>query len=556
MTKTDMLPEERPFSAFGLSKALLGQLEKLGFTQATPIQWRAIPLALEKKDVIGIAQTGTGKTLAFSLPAIQHLADGAGIGLVLLPTRELALQVEEEMAKIGRYFGMKTAVLIGGASMYTQEKMLRRDPSVIIATPGRLIDHLQRGTVKLHDVQVLILDEADRMLDMGFEPQIRTILNEVPKERHTMLFSATMPATIREMVKKYMNNPLQIEVAPQGTTASRIEQEGLIVQKNDKLKTLYSLLQDVTGPTIVFSRTKHGAKKITEDLRDIGVGAAEIHSNRSLNQRKEALAGFKSGKYKVLIATDIAARGIDVNDIELVVNFDLHDASEDYVHRIGRTGRAGKGGRAVSFVEPRQRRDWKHIERLVRKTVPLRNPGNLVELPERGSVTPFREERGGGSRFGGGGGGGRGRFGRSSGGDRRSGGFSGGRGGFGRKRDDRSERPRPAARKDDFGFFEDGGQERKPAFNRGGRSAFGDRSERRPAFGQRRSAGSRFEGEERSAGDERPKRRFGAPRAGAHKPRARRSKGGGGGGFFGGRTAGRGEAGGAGGRKKRFARER
>lgn len=378
------------FFGLGLAPGLLDALSREKIHTPTPIQERAIPLALQGNDVVGIAQTGTGKTLAFGLPMIQRLAQTKGQGLVLLPTRELALQVEENLRRVGRAIGLRTVVLIGGAPMNPQISGLRAKPHVIIATPGRLVDHLEQRTVDLSRVAVLVLDEADRMLDMGFAPQLNKILLRVPKERQTMLFSATMPAEITKMAATHMRQPLRVEVAPQGTTAERVQQEIFMVKKEDKIRLLNHILGEVRGSIIVFSRTRHGAKKITRDVRHMGHTAAEIHADRSLNQRREALEGFRSGKYRVLVATDIAARGIDVKGIELVVNFDLPDDAGDYVHRIGRTGRAGREGRAISFATPDQRADVRIIERLIRATIPqTKLPEELPPAPPRPA---FHEE--------------------------------------------------------------------------------------------------------------------------------------------------------------------
>ncbi len=360
------------FAGLGIAPTLLEILTKHGFSIPTPIQHQSIPVAVTGSDVIGIAQTGTGKTLAFGIPMIQRLAQFKGRGLVILPTRELALQVDENLKKIGAGIGMKTAVLIGGASMHLQKKALQTKPHVIIATPGRLIDHLEQKTIRLDDVKVLVLDEADRMLDMGFAPQIAKILATVPKDRQTLLFSATMPLEIVRIANTAMRTPVRVEVAPQGTLAERVEQELIFVPKHDKERLLELLLKEQEGTVLVFSRTKHGAKKIARAVHAMGYTADELHSNRSLAQRKAALEGFKTGKYRVLVATDIAARGIDVKGIALVINYDLPDNPDDYVHRIGRTGRAGMAGKAVSFATPDQRGDVKGIERVIRGLIPLK----------------------------------------------------------------------------------------------------------------------------------------------------------------------------------------
>jgi len=398
--------ERSGFDGLGIAPSIVAHLRKLGFTTPTPIQHQAIPIAMEGKDVMGIAQTGTGKTLAFGIPMIQRLSRHKGTGLVLLPTRELAAQVDQSLALIGRAFGLRTAILIGGAAIGPQINALRKRPHVIIATPGRLIDHLQQKTVSLASVNILVLDEADRMLDMGFEPQIKRILVGIPTDRRqTMLFSATMPEKITRLARNYMHSPLRIEVAPQGTMAKNIEQEVFIVPKPQKLSLLHQVLDDYDGRVLIFSRTKHGAKKIATAVRDMGHKAAEIHSNKSLPQRTKALADFKSGITRILVATDIASRGIDVQDIELVINFDLPDNHEDYVHRVGRTGRAGKGGKAISFAAPDQKRDVYMIEELIGTRLPiLPLPELTVHIPmpratehER-SFAPRRPIREGGAR--------------------------------------------------------------------------------------------------------------------------------------------------------------
>lgn len=380
MMNTSPLPPG--FYGLGIAPRLLEILDRLKFKVPTPIQQQSIPIAIEGKDVIGIAQTGTGKTLAFGIPLIQRLAQAKGRGLVILPTRELALQVDEEFQKIGRSIGLRSAVLIGGASMHMQIQALKHHPHVLIVTPGRLIDHLEQRTVSLRDVSVLVLDEADRMLDMGFAPQIKRILETVPRERQTLLFSATMPSEIVKIARTHMKLPVQVEIARTGTTADRVTQELFFVRKEEKIRLLSKLLSDNHGSILIFSRTKHGAKRIAQSVRGMGHSSAEIHSNRSLSQRRDALEGFRSGKYRILVATDIAARGIDVKGIELVINFDLPDQPEDYVHRIGRTGRAGCAGHAISFATPDQNRDVRDIERLTKTMLPVSKlPINLPAMP-------------------------------------------------------------------------------------------------------------------------------------------------------------------------------
>ncbi len=365
------------FHGLGIAPNILAVLDRHQFKTPTPIQEKAIPSAIEGKDLMGLAQTGTGKTLAFGIPMIQAALAGRK-GLVILPTRELAIQVRETFQKIGGPLGIRTALLVGGESAHRQLREIQARPTIIIGTPGRMIDHLEQRALDLRSINILVLDEADRMLDMGFAPQLRRILTNVPKERQTMLFSATMPAAILSLAHSYMNLPLRIEIAPPGTAGGKVTQEVFIVAKPDKFRLLEKLLSEYRGSVLIFSRTKFGAKKIAAAVRTIGHTAAELHSNKSLNQRREALEGFRNGKYRVLVATDIAARGIDVKGIELVINYDLPSSPDDYVHRIGRTARAGAAGHAISFAEPGQQRDVRDIERLIRMTLPQ---SKLPELP-------------------------------------------------------------------------------------------------------------------------------------------------------------------------------
>ena len=354
------------FGGLGIAPGLLSAIARLKFTEPTPIQRRSIPVGLEGKDLIAIAQTGTGKTLAFGIPMIQRLAQLKGRGLVVTPTRELAIQVSESLLSVGRSLGFRTAVIIGGASEGSQKRALDKKPRIIIATPGRLLDFLEQRILNLSDVQILVLDEADRMLDMGFAPQINKILQVVPQERQTMLFSATIPPEILGLAHRHMKLPINIEIAPSGTAAEKVIQEVFFIEREAKSRLLEVLLAQYLGPVLVFTRTKHGARKLTRSVRAMGHAAAEIHSDRTLGQRRDALDGFKAGKYRVLIATDIAARGIDVVGIELVVNYDLPSHTQDYVHRIGRTARAGMAGRAISFATFDQRNDIRDIEHLIR----------------------------------------------------------------------------------------------------------------------------------------------------------------------------------------------
>jgi ATP-dependent RNA helicase RhlE len=385
------VPGASGFAGLGIAPGLLAAIADLGFTSPTPIQRQSIPLGLEGNDLVAIAQTGTGKTLAFGIPMLQRLAGLKGRGLVLLPTRELALQVDEALNSVGRKQGLKTAVLIGGAAMGTQLKALARRPRVIIATPGRLLDHVQQHTLALNDIEILVLDEADRMLDMGFAPQINRILAFLTGPRQTMLFSATMPQAIVGIARRHMKMPVNVEIAPSGTAAENVVQEVFFVEKADKTALLEIQLQQYPGSVLVFTRTKHGAAQLARRLRAKNYSTIDIHSNKSLPQRRKALEGFKSGQYRVLVATDIAARGIDVVGIEVVVNYDLPSTSEDYVHRIGRTARAGRGGRAISFASFNQTADVRAIEALIRKVLPIMPlPAPLVPPP--GSPKPGSEQ--------------------------------------------------------------------------------------------------------------------------------------------------------------------
>ncbi|MCO5295934.1 MAG: DEAD/DEAH box helicase [Fimbriimonadaceae bacterium] len=341
-------------------------MDRLGFVTPTPIQQEAIPLALEGRDLVGIAQTGTGKTLAFGLPIAANLRSGE-VALVLAPTRELALQIQEVLTQLN----LRTALIIGGASMGKQVSQLRSRPQVIIATPGRLLDHMQQRTVDLGNVSIVVLDEGDRMLDMGFAPAVRRILDRVPKHRQTMLFSATMPREIADLAAQYLVKPATVEVARAGTAAAEVVQELVIINKEDKPDMLTNLLNKHKGSVLVFARTRHGARKIARSVFRMGHASAELHSDRTLAQRRAALDGFKSGKYRVLVATDIAARGIDVKEISVVINYDVSEKAEDYVHRIGRTGRAGADGLAITLATPDQQKYVRDIERLLRTELTL-----------------------------------------------------------------------------------------------------------------------------------------------------------------------------------------
>ena len=349
------------FVALGVSEDLAARLGGMQIMTPTPIQEMAIPVALAKGDLVGLAQTGTGKTLAFGLPMLMTLK-GQDQGLVLAPTRELAMQIEETFRKLG----VRTALLIGGAPMNRQIQQLRSNPRIIIATPGRMMDHMNQKLIDLRFIQCVVLDEADRMLDMGFISAIREILGKTPKTRQTMLFSATFSRIISDVAEDFMIEPKRVEIKRESLTADTVTQELIVIDKESKPDMLTKLLYDNKGTVLVFARTRHGARKIAKSIVRDGHTAAEIHSDRTLAQRIAALNGFKSGQYRVLVATDIAARGIDVKDISLVINYDIPECADDYVHRIGRTGRAGKKGHAITIAAPDQHRDVRDIEQLIK----------------------------------------------------------------------------------------------------------------------------------------------------------------------------------------------
>jgi ATP-dependent RNA helicase RhlE len=359
------------FAELNLSPDILRALARAGFERPTPIQARAIPPSLAGRDVIGTAATGTGKTAAFLLPIIDRLAGRTGTrALVLAPTRELAVQIGEELGRFGASRRVRGAVVIGGVGMGAQAEALRREPEVVIATPGRLVDHLQQGSARLDGIELLVLDEADRMLDMGFKPQLDRILGRLPRRRQTLLFSATMGGEVADFARAHLVDPERVEVARSGTTAARAEQLVFHAGQHEKLALLLALLEQDDVTTLVFTRTKRRADRVWRGVGRAGHKVARIHADRSQAQRRMALEGFKDGTYRVLIATDIAARGIDVAEIGHVVNFDLPHVPEDYVHRVGRTARAAASGRASSFSSPEEQLQLTAIERLVRAPIP------------------------------------------------------------------------------------------------------------------------------------------------------------------------------------------
>jgi ATP-dependent RNA helicase RhlE len=358
------------FAELGLSQKCLAALEREGFEAPTPIQAQAIPPALQGKDVVGSAATGTGKTLAFVLPILERLEGKHGTrALILAPTRELALQIHEQVERFRHGHHLRAAVVIGGVGMTPQTQAFAKGSEIIVATPGRLNDHLDSGTARLDQVEILVLDEADRMLDMGFLPQLKRILKHVPRGRQSLLFSATMAGEVAAFARENLRNPVRVEVARSGTTSERATQQVFLVGQEEKTALLLALLEEDALSTLVFTRTKRRADRVAKDLARGGHKVAVIHADRSQGQRRAALQGFKDGQYRVLVATDIAARGIDVAEIGHVVNFDLPHVPEDYVHRIGRTARMEASGRASSFASPEEHDLLSGIEKFTRKSV-------------------------------------------------------------------------------------------------------------------------------------------------------------------------------------------
>jgi ATP-dependent RNA helicase RhlE len=369
------------FDDLGLMPQLLDAVRDAGYTSPTPIQQQAIPPALKGRDLIGLAQTGTGKTAGFTLPIIQRLLE-EGHGhiqagahrvrvLVLTPTRELCVQVEESFRKYGKHTGLRVAAVFGGVGVEPQTKELRQGVDVIVATPGRLLDHMERQNVAFDDLEVLVLDEADRMLDMGFAPQLNRIVADVPRFRQTLLFSATMPPEVEALARKYLRKPLVIQVGRRSSAASTVTHAVYPVPRDRKTDLLAELLKEKgMDSVLIFSRTKHGADKVVRHLESKGISATAMHADKSQGERMRALEDFKSGKVRVLVATDIAQRGLDVSGISHVINYDVPQQPEDYVHRIGRTGRAASTGDAFTFMAPDEIAMVRSIERIIGEPIP------------------------------------------------------------------------------------------------------------------------------------------------------------------------------------------
>ncbi len=402
------------FSSLGLSAELLRAVSDQGYAEPTPVQSRAIPVVLSGRDLMAAAQTGTGKTAGFTLPLLQHLQSSPAMAarrkpvrvLVLTPTRELAAQVGESVQTYGKYLPFTTAVIFGGVNINPQMDKLHRGVDIVVATPGRLLDHVQQKTIDLSKVEILVLDEGDRMLDMGFIRDIRRILGLLPHRRQNLLFSATFSEDIRQLAAGLLKNPETIDVAPRNSTVELITQRVHPVDKGHKRELLAHLIKSGDWrQVLVFTRTKHGANRLCEQLQKDGIQSAAIHGNKTQSARTRALADFKQGRVRVLVATDIAARGLDIDQLPHVVNFDLPNVPEDYVHRIGRTGRAGSTGEAISLVSPDERGLLKDIERLLRQELPRAAVNDFkpdpharpepADRPAHGARHSHRQESGG-----------------------------------------------------------------------------------------------------------------------------------------------------------------
>jgi ATP-dependent RNA helicase RhlE len=403
------------FSALGVSEPLLRALEAENYQTPTPIQTQAIPPLLAGHDVVGIAQTGTGKTAAFALPILQRLSEvrvqslpGTARALILAPTRELAIQIADAIATYGRHLSLRHAVIFGGVGQDPQVKALARGVDILVATPGRLLDLINQRHVRLDRTGILVLDEADRMLDMGFIRDVRKIVATLPAQRQSLLFSATMPPDITKLAEDMLTRPVRVEVSPAVVTVEAIDQRVFFVETASKRALLNALLNDQDlARVIVFTRTKHGANRVVEQLDKAGVAAEALHGNKSQSARQRALARFRSGDARVLVATDIAARGIDVDDVTHVINYELPNIPESYVHRVGRTARAGARGIALSFCDPSERPYLRDIEKLTRRplAVVAGHPAAAAtaansSAPERRSAGPAPERRGSGSGSG------------------------------------------------------------------------------------------------------------------------------------------------------------
>lgn len=397
------------FKDLNLTEPIFRAIQEEKYTHPTPIQQQAIPIVLQGRDLLGCAQTGTGKTAAFAVPMLQLLSSKPAPSnrhiraLILTPTRELAIQIDESFKAYGRHTRLRSMVVFGGVSQHGQTESLRRGTDILIATPGRLLDLINQKYINLKQLEIFVLDEADRMLDMGFVHDVKRVITHIPQQRQTLFFSATMPPEISKLADSILKNPLRVEVTPVSSTAEKVKQAVYYVDKNDKKSLLIHLLQDKDIESVlVFTRTKHGADKVARDVLKAGISAEAIHGNKSQNARQRALQNFKTRQTRVLVATDIAARGIDVEDLSHVINFELPNVPETYVHRIGRTGRAGASGMAISFCDSEERAFLKDIHKLIVKTIPVEdnhpfpatnNPANNKQAPMPQSIDKHRQPR-------------------------------------------------------------------------------------------------------------------------------------------------------------------
>lgn len=389
------------FTDLNLISPILKALEKEGYKNPTPIQEKSIPSVLQGKDLLGTAQTGTGKTAAFAIPILQNLSDRNRPknnhikALILTPTRELAIQIEESFNAYGKNLPLKTLVIFGGVKQGAQENALKKGVDILVATPGRLLDFIGQGIISLKNLEIFVLDEADRMLDMGFVHDVKRIVKLLPQKRQTLFFSATFPKEIENLADAMLTNPVKVSVTPVSSTADTISQSIYFVEKEDKIDLLIHILQhNIKDSVLVFARTKHGSDKIVRKLQKSKISAEAIHGNKSQNARQNALNNFKSGKTRILVATDIAARGIDIDDLKHVINFELSDVSETYVHRIGRTGRAGAEGSSISFVDGLDLANLRSTEKLIGKKIPVvknhpYHTDDLVEQKRDSNNKPF-----------------------------------------------------------------------------------------------------------------------------------------------------------------------
>lgn len=396
----------------GIISPLLRALDSEGYKTPTPIQAQSIPILLKKRDLLGCAQTGTGKTAAFSIPILQHLHNDDSLAekkvikaLIVTPTRELALQIDQSIKTYGKFTKLKSTVVFGGVKQAAQTRALQQGVDILVATPGRLLDLINQGFISLKHIQYFVLDEADQMLDMGFIHDIKKLLQKLPQKRQSLFFSATMPKPIVALSNQILGDPEKVSIEPEQTTAEKVEQSVFMVSKSDKIKLLVHLIEKKSSDsTLVFSRTKHGANKIVKKLAQSNIKSEAIHGNKSQNVRVKALNGFKEGRINVLVATDIAARGIDVEELSLVVNYDLPNVPETYVHRIGRTGRADASGEAISFCDAEERAYLRDIQKLIQQKIPLISEQPFHDSSPDAQAAPkknkgFRQNRNSSKRY-------------------------------------------------------------------------------------------------------------------------------------------------------------